>query len=101
MGNGVSFYESLAADPRLKGYKPSGIFVDENDEIYISIKDAAIVAKLSTERLRGLISESRLTSIKPGGRDLFISLDSLDKYLTEGRQPPGRPSIENPGKTKR
>ena len=89
MGNGVSLYESLAADPRLKGHKPDGIFVDENDVVYISIKDAVIVSKLSPERLRGLVSESRLDAIKPGGRDLLISLESVDKYLAEGRKPPG------------
>ncbi len=89
MGKSVSLYESLAADPRLKGHKPSGIFVDENNDIYISIKDAVKVSKLSAQRLRGLVSESRLDAIQPGGRDLFISLESVDKYLAEGRKPPG------------
>jgi hypothetical protein len=89
VGNDVSFYELLTADPRLKVHKPEGIFVDENDVVHISIKDAVNVSKLSPERLRGLVSESRLDAIKPGGRDLFISLASLDKYLAEGRKPPG------------
>jgi hypothetical protein len=67
VGNGVSLYESLATDPRFKGQKPDGIFVDENDVVYISIKDAVIESRLSPERLRGLVSESRLDAIKAHG----------------------------------
>ncbi len=91
MGNDVSLHKSLTADPRLKGYRPNAIVIDEQDNIYISVQDAASVAKLSPERIRGLVSESRLTSIKPGGHDLFILLDSVDYFLTEGRKSPGRP----------
>lgn len=91
MGDEKGLYQSLASDPRLRGCKPSAVIVDEANEIFISIKDAALVAKLSVERLRGLIGENRLSGLKPGGRDLFISLESVDTYLTEGRQSPGRP----------
>ena len=91
MGKNVSFHESLAADPRLRGHKPDAIVIDKNDEIYISVQDAASVAQLSPGRIRGLVSESRLTAIKPGGHDLFILLDSVDYFLTEGRKTPGRP----------
>jgi hypothetical protein len=91
VGNVVSLHESLAADPRLRGHKPNAIVIDENDEIYISVQDAAAVAKLSPGRIRGLVSESRLVAIKPGGHDLFILLDSVDYFLTEGRKTPGRP----------
>ena len=91
MGNEKDLFQSLASDPRLRGCKPSAIIIDEDNQIYISIKDAALVAKLSVERLRGLVSEKRLTGFKPGGRDLFISLNSVDAYLTDGRQSPGRP----------
>ena len=91
MGNVVSSYESLAADPRLRGHKPNALVIDENDEIYISVQDAAAVAKISPGRIRGLVSESRLVAIKPGGHDLFILLDSVDNFLTEGRKTPGRP----------
>ena len=95
MGNGVSLYESLAADPRLRGHRPNAIVIDEKDEIYISVQDAASVAKISPGRIRGLVSESRLTAIKPGGHDLFILLDSVDYFLTEGRKTPGRPQKDD------
>ncbi len=91
----MSLYQSLIADPRLKGYEPGAIIVAEDDEIYISMKVAAKVAKLSPARLRGLVSENRLDVIKPGGRDLFISLNSIDYYLSEGRKLSGRPRIDS------
>ena len=92
----MSLYQSLIADPRLKGHDPGAIIIAEDDEVFISIKVAADVAKLSPERLRGLVSENRLDAIKPGGHDLFISLNSLETYLTEGRKEPGRPPKEVP-----
>lgn len=95
MGNESNLYQSLASDPRLRGCKPNAIIIDDDNQIYISIKDAAVVAKLSVERLRGLVSENRLTGFKPGGRDLFVSLDSVDAYLTDGRQTPGRPQKQD------
>ena len=79
----MSLYQSLIADPRLKGHDPGAIIIAEDDEVFISIKVAADVAKLSPERLRGLVSENRLDAIKPGGRDLFISLRSVDEYLSD------------------
>lgn len=96
MGKATGLYQSLAADPLLKGYKPDAILIDENDDIYLSIKDAIHITKLSPERLRGLVSENRLDAIRPGGHDLFLSLKSINKYLTEGRKPPGRPKKKKP-----
>lgn len=101
MGNIAGLYKSIIADPRLKGCKPAIIIIGEKDEVYISIKDAAQVAKLSTERLRGLVSENRIDAIKPGGRDLFVSLASVDKFVSEGRKEPGRPRHDSLDKSKR
>lgn len=91
----MSLYQSLIADPRLKGIKPGVIIIDKDDEIFIPIKVAAKIAKLSPERLRGLVYENRLDAIKPGGHDLFVSLNSVEEYLTEGRKEPGRPPSED------
>jgi len=89
--NAIGLYESLVADSRLKGYKPGAVLVDEDGKVYLSIKDAVHISKLSPERLRGLVSENRLDAIQPGGRDLFISLESVDRYLSIERREPGRP----------
>lgn len=91
MGNAEGLYESLTADLNLGGHKPRVIVVDRNNEIYISIKDAAIYAKLTTGRLRGLVSKERIKAIQPGGRDSFIGLNSLNEFLSSGRKEPGRP----------
>lgn len=101
MGNIAGLYKSIIADPRLKGCKPGVVLIGEDNEIYISIKDAAQVAKLSIERLRGLVSENRIDAIKPGGRDLFVSLTSVDRFLSDGRKEPGRPRHDSLGKPKR
>ena len=87
----MGLYESLAADLRLKGIEPEAILIDKDDHIFIAIRDAVEITQLSPERLRGLVSENRLQAVKPGGHDLFISLESIEQYLTEGRKPPGRP----------
>ncbi len=91
MRDGVSPYEALIADILLGGYKPKVVTVDENNEIYLSIKDTAHITQLSPERIRGLVREKRLDAIKPGGHDLFISLTSAHRYITEGRKQAGRP----------
>ena len=92
MRDDKSLYEVLITNQFLSGYKPKIVIVDEHDEIYLSIKDTAQVTKLSPERLRGLVREKRLDAIKPGGHDLFISLNSAQQYVIEGRKNPGRPS---------
>lgn len=94
MRNDVNPYWELIANQPLNEHEPNVIVVDKNGEFFISIKDAINVLDLSADWVRGLVHEKRLVAIKPGGRDLFISLSSIETYLEE-RKPPGRPYKEN------
>lgn len=96
MGNVAGLYESIITDPRLRGHEPDSFVVDKAGEIYISAKDTATIINLSAGRLRALVSENRLDAFKPGGHDSFISLNSIDKFLIDGRKTPGRPPKDKP-----
>ncbi len=90
MRDDVKPYEALITNQPLQGLEPDVIVIDKQSEFFLSIKDAARVLELSSDRVRGLVREKRLEAKKPGGRDSFISLSSIGRYLEE-RKPPGRP----------
>lgn len=98
----INPYNFISARLLLNGYKPRAMVVDQEGEIYLSMKDTAKITNLSPERLRGLVREDRLIAIKPGGYELFVSIASAMHYVAGGRRRPGRPRkipASNPNKS--
>lgn len=91
-----NLYNAIVDGLPVGDFMPENVIVDQEGDIYVSVKDAAQLTGLSLERLRGLVWEQRLAAVKPGGHDLFVSLKSTIAYTTHGRKPPGRPRKTHP-----
>lgn len=59
-------------------------------EKYLTTAEAAAKLRVSASRIRQLICENRLASLKHG-RDHFISELEVERFAKEGRRKPGRP----------
>ena len=66
-------------------------FRDPEGNIFGSMETASEISDFSDGHLRGLAIKGRVKGIKPGGRDWFISYDSLQESLESGRSFGGRP----------
>ena len=86
----TNLYEQMARVLPLMGARPDFFLVDKDGEVYLRRKDAAKVSKLSTDYIRQLEQE-RLDTVAPNGREKFVNLKSLVKYVLFDRQPVGRP----------
>jgi hypothetical protein len=67
-------------------------FRDNEDKYWLPLESAAELSELKPNTLRRLVWDDRVCYIQPGGRDLFLSYDSLVNYLNNDRKPRGRPS---------
>ena len=88
-------YDLIADGLPLGGARPDFLTVDQDGEVYLSMRATSEVFSLSIQRLYDLHSAGRLVIKKNAGRENYVSVSSIANYLDHGRKKGGRP-LKNP-----